>query len=150
MKKFNKIGLYFLFSIQLIAEPTQSTKIEGDNNQLTQVINKGLSAKKVDEFIRPYKDRIETLENKLEISVSLEVKHRLSQKLIVAKQELSVKSREIEELNKFIKNSQGNITKRAIEIYEKKGLKETLAYFKSKEVNDFEEKSLKKIAFNSD
>ena len=147
MVNFSKIFIFVLLPFSLLmADSEQTLNVKGENNRVTQIVNKGISSKKVKEFMQPYKDRIETLESKLLLTVSLEVKHRLSEELLSAKEALSVKSREIEELNKFIKSTEGNVAKRAIEIYEKNGLKATLEYFKSKEVNNFEKISLKKIA----
>jgi tetratricopeptide (TPR) repeat protein len=129
-----------LSSSPLLAD-TQQINITGDNNLITQIVNKGLSQRAVDDFIKPYKDRIKSLKRQLERTVSIEVKYQLSEQLNRAIKELNKKSQQIKDLNKFIANSKLKVVRTAAKIYEEKGLDATLKYFKSNAFKAFEKQT---------
>jgi len=108
-----------------------NTEVNGTHNLVNEVVNKGLNNKTIDKFIKPYKDRVTSLERKLNLTASMEEKFLISEKLNKARKELDKKSQEIKKLNELISNSKFNVIRIATRIYEENGLTATLEYFKS-------------------
>lgn len=144
-----KIFILIFIPYLLFSNNVQGLKVKGDSNFIVQIFHKGLSSETVIKLMKPFQDRVSALENKIERTVSIEVKYKLMVELTEAKELFALKNREIGELNRFIKKSNLKIIKIVTKIYEEKGLTATLDYFKSKEFIPFEdatEQKMKKLA----
>jgi len=138
MKNLKKvIQLLSLSTLLLVANTEQSVHVFGEGNKVRQIYNKGLSSKEINSTLKSYINRIKTLEKKLTRRVSPEIKYQLQVELGKAKEELNIKTKEVEALNELIKYSNSKVVKKASQIYKEKGLEATLNFFNSKEYDTF-------------
>ena len=135
-----------LMSTLLISETLDSiVDVEGNHNVINQTFNHGLSSRVIHKFIKPYEDRIDILQKKLNRTVSIEKKYQLLKEIDEAKQIMNQKTKEIMELNQFILSTNLKVVDKAKQIYEEKGLTSVLDYFRSKPYTKFEKNAQKNM-----